>query len=147
MNEPVSLQGLQNQMFSIFMMMMIFAFLTYQTMPNFITQRDLYEVRERPSKTYSWQAFMIANICVELPWNTLAALLLFIPFYYPVGMYKNAEPMGQVTERGGLMFALMWAFMMFCSTFTSMVVAGVGSAEIGAIIALLLFALCLIFCG
>lgn len=129
------------------MLMIIFAFLTYQTMPNFIIQRDLYEARERPSKTYSWQAFILSTIVVELPWNALCSLLIFFPFYYPVGMYRNAKPTHAVTERGGLMFMLMLSFMLFGSTFTSMVIAGVASAEIGAIIALILFALCLLFCG
>jgi ATP-binding cassette subfamily G (WHITE) protein 2 (PDR) len=129
------------------MLMIIFAFLVYQTMPNFITQRDLYEVRERPSKTYSWKAFILANIFVELPWNALAAVLIFFPLYYPIGMYQNAIPTGAVVERGALMFLLVLSFMLFASTFTNMVVAGVGSAEIGAIIALILFALCLVFCG
>jgi ATP-binding cassette subfamily G (WHITE) protein 2 (PDR) len=138
---------MQNQMFSIFMMMVIFAFLVYQIMPNFITQRDLYEVRERPAKTYSWKAFMLANIIVELPWNAFAAVLIFFPLYYPIGMYRNAIPTHSVTERGGLFFLLVLCFMLFASTFTSMVVAGVATAEIGAIIALILFALCLVFCG
>ena len=65
-----SLQGLQNQMFSIFMLFTIFSNLVQQIMPNFVVQRALYEARERPSKTYSWQAFLMANIFVELPWNT-----------------------------------------------------------------------------
>lgn len=34
---PVSQQGLQDQMFSIFMLLVIFAFLVYQTMPHFIS--------------------------------------------------------------------------------------------------------------
>lgn len=127
--------------------MIIFAFLAYQAMPNFITQRDLYEARERPSKTYSWKAFMLANILVELPWNALASLLIFFPLYYPIGMYRNAIPTHTVTERGGLMFLLILSFMLFASTFTNMVIAGVASAEIGAIIALMLFALSLVFCG
>ncbi|KAG9704914.1 hypothetical protein KCU73_g17971, partial [Aureobasidium melanogenum] len=48
-----SQQGLQNQMFSIFMLFTIFGQLVQQIMPHFVTQRALYEVRERPSKTYS----------------------------------------------------------------------------------------------
>ncbi|KAH8816616.1 ATP-binding cassette transporter [Xylogone sp. PMI_703] len=147
LNSEVSLQGLQNQMFSIFMLMVIFAFLAYQAMPNFIAQRELYEARERPSKTYSWKAFMFANILVEIPWNALASILIFFPLYYPIGMYRNAIPTDTVTERGGLMFLLVLSFMLFASTFTSMVIAGVASAEIGAIIALILFALSLVFCG
>jgi len=54
-------QGLQNQMFGIFMLMTIFGQLVQQIMPLFVTQRSLYEVRERPSKTYSWKAFMMTR--------------------------------------------------------------------------------------
>jgi ATP-binding cassette, subfamily G (WHITE), member 2, PDR len=134
-------------MFSIFMLLVIFAFLVYQTMPHFILQRQQYEGRERASRVYSWPVFILASIIVELPWNTLASLLVFFPFYYLVGMNKNAIATDAVTERGGLMFFITWSFMMFESTFTAMVVAGVGTAEVGAILALLLFALSLIFCG
>ena len=75
--------------------------------PHFCIQRDLYEVREHPSKTYSWKAFMIANIVVELPWNSLAAVLMFLCWYYPIGLYRNAQFTDAVTERGGLMFLLV----------------------------------------
>ncbi|KAK2777591.1 multidrug resistance protein cdr1 [Colletotrichum kahawae] len=143
----LTMQGLQSQMFSIFMLLVVFAFLVYQTMPNFILQREQYEARERASRAYSWYVFMLVNIIVELPWNTLAALVIFFPFYYLVGMYRNAIPTDAVTERGGLMFLLVWAFMLFESTFADMVVAGVPTAEIGATLSLLLFAMCLIFCG
>jgi ATP-binding cassette subfamily G (WHITE) protein 2 (PDR) len=46
-------------------------------MPKFVTQRDLYEVRERPSKAYSWKAFLIANIFVEIPYQILLGILVF----------------------------------------------------------------------
>ncbi|PQE27601.1 ABC transporter Cdr4 protein [Rutstroemia sp. NJR-2017a BBW] len=142
-----SLQGLQNQMFSIFMLMTIFGNLVQQIMPHFVTQRSLYEVRERPSKTYSWQAFMTANILVELPWNTLMAVVIFFCWYYPIGLYRNAEPTHAVTERSGLMFLLIWTFLLFTSTFAHMMIAGIELAETGGNIATLLFSLCLIFCG
>lgn len=63
--------GLQNRMFATFMLLVL-AFLTYQAMANFILQRDIYEARERASNMYSWVVFMLANIVVELPWNSLA---------------------------------------------------------------------------
>src|ERR1700712_1561288 len=78
-----SIQGLTNQMFSIFMLMTIFMQMAQQIMPHFVIQRSLYEARERPSKAYSWKAFMLSNIVVELPWNTLMAVLMFICWYYP----------------------------------------------------------------
>ncbi|KAE8353295.1 ABC-2 type transporter-domain-containing protein [Aspergillus coremiiformis] len=143
----ISIQGLQNQMFSVFMLMTIFGNLVQQMMPHFVTQRSLYEVRERPSKIYSWQAFITANILVELPWNTLMAVIIFFCWYYPIGLYNNAKPTDAVTERGGLMFLLIWTFLLFTSTFSHMVIAGIELAETGGNIANLLFSLCLIFCG
>ncbi|RAK73142.1 pleiotropic drug resistance family ABC transporter [Aspergillus fijiensis CBS 313.89] len=142
-----SIQGMQNQMFSIFMLMTIFGNLCQQIMPLFCTQRSLYEVRERPSKAYSWQAFMTANILVELPWNTLMAVLMFVCWYYPIGLYNNAKPTHAVNERSALMFLLIWVFLLFTSTFAHMVIAGIELAETGGNIATLLFSLCLIFCG
>jgi len=50
-------------------MFMMFSQLVQQIMPNFVTQRSLYEVRERPSKTYSWKVFILSNIVVEIPWS------------------------------------------------------------------------------
>ncbi|KAK1149844.1 Multidrug resistance protein [Aspergillus melleus] len=143
----VSLLGLQHQMFAIFMLLVIFAFLAYQTMPNYIKQRNLYEARERPSKIYSWAAFMLANIVVELPWNSLAAVIIFIPFYYLIGMDENAKITDTVTERSWLMLLLIWSFMMHCATYTIMVVAAAITAEVGAIISLIMYCMCLIFSG
>ena len=68
------------------MLFLISGQLVQQIMPHFVTQRALYEARERPSKTYSWKAFMFANITVELPWNMLMGVIIFICFYYPIGL-------------------------------------------------------------
>ncbi|KPM43984.1 ABC transporter CDR4 [Neonectria ditissima] len=146
-NSPLSIQGIQNQMYSIFMLVVIFAFLMYQTMPNFIAQRTLYEGRERSSKTYAWYVFVVANLIVEMPWNSVAAIVIYLPFYFLVGMYKNGEVSNTEHERGGLMFLLLWAFMIYEGTFAHMAVAGVPTAEIGATLSLLLFMMTLIFSG
>jgi ATP-binding cassette subfamily G (WHITE) protein 2 (PDR) len=142
-----SLQGMQNQLFSIFMLLTIFGQIVQQIMPHFVTQRSLYEVRERPSKTYSWKVFILSNILVEVPWNTLMAALIFFCWYYPIGLYRNAEATNAVTERGGLMFLFIWSFLMFTSTFAHFIIAGMDSAENAGNIANLMFSLCLIFCG
>lgn len=140
-------QGLTNQMFGIFMLMTNFGSLTQQLMPIFVRQRALYEVRERPSKAYSWKAFMLANILVEIPWNLGCAVVTYFCWYYPIGLWRNAQPTDAVTERGGLMFLLILAFFMFTSTFAHMVVAAIDLAETAANLANLLFSLTLIFCG
>ncbi|KAJ5781341.1 hypothetical protein N7457_006501 [Penicillium paradoxum] len=144
---PTSLQGLQNQMFAIFMLLVIFPNLVQQMMPCFVTQRALYEVRERPSKAYSWKAFMVASILVELSWNILMSVPIFFSWYYPIGLYRNAEPTNTVIERGGIMYLLILLFVMFTSTFSSMIIAGVEQPETGSNIAQLMFSLCLSFNG
>lgn len=144
---PNTIQGLQNQMFAIFNILTVFGQLVQQTMPHFVIQRSLYEVRERPSKVYSWKVFMLSQIIVELPWNTLMAALMFVCWYYPVGLQANAAAAGQTAERGALMFLLLVVFLLFTSTFTDFIIAGFETAEAGGNIANLLFTLCLIFCG
>ena len=144
---PNSLQGLQNQLFAVFMLLTIFSNFCQQIMPHFVTQRALYEARERPSKTYSWQAFILSNIIVEIPWNSLMAVLIFVGWYYPIGLRQNAVEADQVAERGALMFLLILAFLIFAGTFTSMVTAGIETAEAAGNITNLLFSLSLIFCG
>lgn len=134
-------------MFAIFMLLTIFGNLAQQMMPHFVTQRALYEVRERPSKAYSWKAFMLANIFVEIPWQTLMAALTFFSWYYPIGLHRNAIPTDAVTERGGLMFLLILVFYLWISTFSHMLIAAIEVAETGGNIGNLLFSLALIFCG
>ena len=144
---PNTIQGLTNQMFAIFQILSVFGQMVQQTMPHFVIQRDLYEVRERPSKTYSWKVFMLSQIIVELPWNTLMAAVMYFCWYYPIGLYRNAEPTDAVTERGALMFLLILTFMLFTCTFTDFIIAGCQTAENGGNLANILFMMCLIFCG
>ncbi|ORY83753.1 putative multidrug resistance ABC transporter [Protomyces lactucae-debilis] len=143
---PNNLQGMQNQMFAVFMLFTTFPQLVSLMMPHFIKQRSLYEARERPSKVYSWKVFIMANIVVELPWNTFFAVLMFFAFYYPVGFARNAEFTGAVAIRGFLFFLYVWQYMLFISTFGSLMIAALDS-ELASNLAELLFALCLIFCG
>ncbi|KAM0287021.1 hypothetical protein ACHAQH_000706 [Verticillium albo-atrum] len=147
LDAPLSIQGLQNQMFAIFNILTIFGQLVQQQMPHFVTQRALYEVRERPSKTYSWKVFMLSQVIVEIPWNTLMSVFMFVCVYYPVGLYKNAEAAGQTAERGGLMWLLFWQFLIFTCTFAHACIAITDTAEGGGNLANVLFMMCLIFCG
>jgi len=142
-----SQQGLQNQMFAIFMLFTVFGQLVQQIMPHFVAQRALYEARERPAKTYSWKAFIMSNILAEIPWSVLCAVLLYCCWYYPIGLYRNAEPTHAVHERGAQMFLFILEFLLFASTFAHMAIAGIDTAETGGNIANLAFSLTLVFCG
>lgn len=72
LNAKNTQSGLQNQMFGIFIFLTIFSQLVDQIMPIFVSQRTMYEVRERPSKAYSWIVFISANILVEIVYNTVS---------------------------------------------------------------------------
>jgi ATP-binding cassette, subfamily G (WHITE), member 2, PDR len=116
-----------------------------QILPNFVLQRSIYEARERPAKTYSWLVFLLSNILVELPWNSLMAVLVFVTWYYPIGFYRNADT--AVAEHGGTMFLLIWVYFMYSTTFAYLIQAGVELAEMAGSYANLLFIFSLVFCG
>lgn len=104
-----SQQGLQDIIFSVFMLTSIFSSLVQQIMPRFVTQRSLYEVRERPSKAYSWAAFIIANVFVEIPYQILLGILVFASYYYPIyGRHQSSD-------RQGLILLLCIQFFVFAS--------------------------------
>jgi len=125
----------------------VFGQIVEQVLPEFVSQRSLYEVRERPSKTYSWTVFLIANIIVESCVNMLVAIPLFVVWYYPIGLNENASLTGTTHERAGLMLLFIVQFMVFAGTLAFLVIAAVDLPEIGGAILNLLFLLSLVFCG
>jgi hypothetical protein len=56
---------------------------------------------------------------------------MFVSFYYPIGLDRNASLGNALHERSGLFFLLIWAFYMFTSTFAHLCIAGIDSAENG----------------
>ena len=142
-----SLQGLQNQMFSVFMFLFILDTLVQQYFPNFIAQRDLYEVRERPSRSFSWVAFILAQITAEIPWQIFSGTIAFFCWYYPIGLYRNAEATDAVSERGALMWVVIILFFIYCSTIAQLCISFNELANNAANLVSLLFTMCLTFCG
>lgn len=63
--------GIQNQQFGVFLLLIVFGTVIEQLVPVFVTQRMLYEARERPSKTYSWQVFLCSCLFIEIFWNSV----------------------------------------------------------------------------
>jgi len=138
-----SQQGLQDVIFSIFMISTIFTTLVQQIMPRFILQRDLYEVRERPSKAYSWKAFLIANIVVEIPYQILLGVLVFGSYFYPI-YTGNGMP---ASIRQGTILLLLVQFFVFASTFAHMLISAMPDSQTAGTVATLMFSLTLTFNG
>jgi ABC-type multidrug transport system permease subunit len=118
----------------------IFITVVQQIMPLFVTQRALYEVRERPSKAYSWVAFLIANMLVEIPYQIICGILMWATYYYPiVGV--------QSSERQILTLLLSILFFVYAATFAHMCIAAVPDAQTAGAFVTFGFAMTLIFNG
>ncbi|VEU20288.1 DEKNAAC101162 [Brettanomyces naardenensis] len=142
-----SLQGMQNQMLAIFMFTIVLGTLINQMLPQFVYQRDLYEVRERPSKTFSWKVFLAAQVSVEIPWNVLMGTIGYFCWYYAIGFYENTIETHTTAERGALIWLLIITFFVYAGTLGQATIAGVQQKENAAHISMLLFTMGLNFCG
>lgn len=140
-----SLQGLQNKLYAFFMCFLIQNPYNKQIMPFFTPQRALYEVRERPSRIYRWTVFILAQVIVELVWNTVCAVLFYFCWYYPVGFAEDTH--GDTSIRGFTEFLFVWQLILWISTISQMVVAPLEAADVAAIPATLLAIFSMSFCG
>ncbi|KAH8701389.1 AtrD, ABC-transporter [Phaeosphaeriaceae sp. PMI808] len=141
------LQGLTNVLFSCFLLTVVFSTIDQQIIPRLLSGRALFEAREKQSKTYSWTVFVTANIIVEIVWQSLTSVFVFIAWYYPTGLWRNSDKNFPMPERAGLMFLLIWFFFIFTSTLSQALAVGIEDAQTAVNVAQLLFSLCLIFCG
>ncbi|TLS30947.1 hypothetical protein PpBr36_02250 [Pyricularia pennisetigena] len=127
-NAEMTERGLYNQMLFVYLLLVIFGQIIEQSTPMFITQRTLYEARERHAKTYSWLAFLCGTMTAEILWNSLMAVFSFLFFYYPLDLCHNAEHTGAAHSRG-------------------IAIAGIDTAEVSGGIVNLFFIMMFAFAG
>ncbi|KAF4618528.1 hypothetical protein D9613_009700 [Agrocybe pediades] len=134
-----SQQGTQNKLFAIFMATILSVPLSNQLQVPYINMRKIYEIRERPSRMYSWSALVASQILTELPWNILGSTLLFLCWYWTVG-FENS--------RAGYTYLMMGvAFPFYYTTFGQAVASMAPSAEIAALLFSFLFSFVITFNG
>ena len=136
-----SVQGFQNVLFSIFLLCTIFNTLVNQIMPRFVTQRSLYEVRERPSRIYSWKVFILSQILLEVPWQIALGVCSWASFYWSV------FGTGQDAEQRGLIMLFIVQFFIYAASMAQFVVCAIPEPTLGAMLATLMFGLSFIFNG
>ncbi|PHH78032.1 hypothetical protein CDD80_7447 [Ophiocordyceps camponoti-rufipedis] len=135
-----TMAGVMDVIYAVFMVTTVFSTLVQQIHPHFITQRSLYEVRERPSKAYSWKAFLVANITVEMPFQILTGIIMFGSYYYPV--------MGiQAPDRQGLVLLFVVQLLIYSVAFADMTVVTMPNAHTAASLATVLTLMSILFCG
>ncbi|KAJ8519083.1 hypothetical protein ONZ45_g3902 [Pleurotus djamor] len=134
-----SIQDTQNKVFAIFMATILSSPLAGQMLVPLIASRDIFEVRESASRTYSWSVLATSQLLVEIPWNILGSTLFFLCWYWTVGFDS---------DRGGYSY-LMFGVLFPCY-FTTIALAIASMAPTAAIAGLLfnfLFSFVLTFNG
>ncbi len=98
--------------------------LSNQIQGPFIETRLVYEIRERPSRMYSWTALITAQILGELPLNITGSSLFFLIWYWLVGFPSSRAGYSY------LMLGIM--FPMYYTTFAQWAAAMSPNPEIAA---------------
>lgn len=89
-----SVRDLQLKLFTIFNFIFVAPGVLAQLQPLFIHRRNIFEIREKKSKTYSWVAFVTALIVSEMPYLVISAFLYFVCWYYTVGLPYASDRTG-----------------------------------------------------
>ncbi len=80
-----SQQGTQNKLFAVFMASITSVPLATQVQLPFFDARNVYEIRERPSRMYHWTALVTSQILVEIPWGIVASSFFYFCWYWTIG--------------------------------------------------------------
>ena len=67
-----------------------------QMQPLFIQNRDIFETREKKSKTYHWAAFVAGQVVSEIPALIVCGTFAFATWYFTAGFPVKASLSGQV---------------------------------------------------
>ncbi|WFD29917.1 hypothetical protein MSPP1_000931 [Malassezia sp. CBS 17886] len=138
--QKVSQAALQNKLFATFMALVISTSLSQQLQPMFLTQRDLFETRERPSKLYRWPIFLLAQAIVEIPWNLLGGTLFWVCWYFMVQF-------GNEGTRAGYSWGLYMLFQLYFASFAQATATVSPNALIASILFSTFFSFVIVFCG
>jgi ATP-binding cassette subfamily G (WHITE) protein 2 (SNQ2) len=87
---------LQFRLMSVFNFVFVAPGCINQLQPLFIQNRDIFESREKKSKTYHWLAFISAQLISEIPFLIVCATLFFACWYFTSGFPVDATASGQV---------------------------------------------------
>ena len=132
--------GMQNRLFSIFLTLVISPPLIQQLQPRFLGFRNIFSVRENPSKIYHWTVFVVATFIVEIPWSLLFGTLYYFCWYWGVGFPRGAPVAGYV-------WLMMMAFEVFYVSFGQMLASVSPNAMFASLLVPAFFSFVIAFCG
>ncbi|KAH7152018.1 ABC-2 type transporter-domain-containing protein [Dactylonectria estremocensis] len=87
---------LQLRLFAIFNFIFVAPGCINQMQPYFLHNRDIFETREKKSKTYHWIAFIGSQTVAEIPYLIICATLYFACWYFTAGFPVEARISGHI---------------------------------------------------
>jgi ATP-binding cassette subfamily G (WHITE) protein 2 (SNQ2) len=100
---------------AVFMSLVMGPPLANQLQGVFFNTRRVYEIRERPSRMYSWTALITAQILGEVPLNIVGSSIYFFIWYWLVGFRSS---------RAGYTYLVIGVMLpMFYTTFALFIAA------------------------
>lgn len=87
---------MQLRLMSVFNFVFVAPGCINQMQPMFMSNRDIFETREKKSKTYKWLAFISAQLIAEIPWLIICGTVYFGCWYFTSGFPVEASKSGQV---------------------------------------------------
>ncbi|KAL4998359.1 ABC-2 type transporter-domain-containing protein [Aspergillus recurvatus] len=85
---------MQLRLFAIFNFIFVAPGCINQMQPFFLQNRDIFETREKKSKTYHWLAFIAAQTASEIPYLIICATLYFACWYFVAGFPVDSSISG-----------------------------------------------------
>jgi len=132
--------ALQNRLFACFLALVASTSLSQHLQPEFIRFRGLFEVREKPSKMYSWPVMVLGALLVEIPWNFLGGTIYWLPWYYFIQFPSESQ-------RSAYSWGLYMLFQLYYCTFGQAMAAISPNAMIASILFSTFFSFVVVFCG
>ena len=132
--------ALQNRLFACFLALVASTSLSQHLQPEFIKFRALFEVREKPSKLYSWPVMVLSALLVEIPWNFIGGTVYWLPWYFLIQFPSDST-------RSAYSWGLYMLFQLYYCTFAQAMAAISPNAMIASILFSTFFSFVVIFCG
>ena len=135
-----SVADLQLRLFTVFNFIFVAPGVIAQLQPLFIERRDIYEIRERKSKMYSWKAFVAGLIVSEIPYLCICAVLYYVCWYYTVGFPNDSN-------KAGATFFVMLIYEFVYTGIGQFIAAYAPNAVFASLINPILISILVFFCG
>ncbi|KAI8462016.1 ABC-2 type transporter-domain-containing protein [Phakopsora pachyrhizi] len=115
-NSPTTLKSLQNQMFSVFLILFIPPVFMNQMIVKWFNVKAVFEAREKSAGVYREISLAIAFLVAEMPYCTVSGLIYWIIWFFGVGFKKELETLCLTLFAVQLFFLFQTTWALFIAT-------------------------------